>query len=109
MIKTPPASPQFPVLASSLSSGRDSAAFDLEQHTRGKSSTEFLRNYKAKFGWVSSLMDIIPLSGACPGVEVLSAQLLRENCPINELLIMLNDYRKLKQDGLDYFLDWQRH
>lgn len=54
-------------------------------------------------------MDIIPLSGACPGVEVLSAQLLRENCPINELLIMLNDYRKLKQDGLDYFLDWQRH
>lgn len=65
---------------------------------------KFLEDYKAEFPWLSSLMDRIPLSGAHPGVEVLSVQLLRQNSPINQFLILLNEYRELWQHALDHFL-----
>ena len=64
---------------------------------------KFLEDYKAGFPWLSSLMDGIPLSGARPGVEVLSVQLLRQNSPIHKFLILLTEYRELWQHALDYF------
>lgn len=65
---------------------------------------EFLEDYATEIPWVSSLMDIPPLPGARPDVEVLSVQLLRQNSPIHEFLIQLNEYRELWQHALDHFL-----
>lgn len=65
---------------------------DIERNERGQTSMVLLADYRAELDWLDPLMDVIPLPVAGSGLRPLSAQFLRESCPINELLTLLNEY-----------------
>lgn len=62
-------------------------------------------SFAADLDWLNLLTGVIPLSDAGPGAIVLSAQLLRQGCPINKLLTMLDEYRKLPEPFINVFIN----
>lgn len=65
--------------------------------------------FAADSGLLSLLTGVTPLSDAGSGATVLSAQLLREGCPINKLLTILDEYRALPELVINVSIHLQSH
>ncbi|KAJ0115669.1 hypothetical protein J7T55_010492 [Diaporthe amygdali] len=93
VIRTP--SPQPSTLVVSSMSVRKLRANEIEGHETHQPPMESLADTPAGSDWFRILTAAVPLSHAgSMATVVLSAQFLREGCPINRFLTMLDEYQR---------------
>lgn len=81
--------------------GENLAANEVEEQNGNQPLMELHAEFPSESEWINLLTGVLPLSNAASSeTVVLSAQLLREGCPINKLLTMLDEYGELRERAL---------
>lgn len=69
-----------------------------------------LGNSPAEAYWLSLVTGAVPVSeSSFEETLVLSVHILRDGCPINKFLNMLNDYREFPEDAFHEYIHLQSH
>lgn len=108
IIRTPSPRPLTP--RSLLGVGEGIIVKEIQEHDRYQSLLKDLADSSTELDWLGLLTGVTPLSDAGSETIIrLSTQILREDCPINQFLTMLDEYREFSERGFNTFNYVQPH